>query len=138
VVAASLHPISIALTRCPPVAHQAILASLSGFIQLEELRVHWELSCLLESPEWECGTSRYQRWMAMSDEERKAETDAENADKLRALNDIKFIVLKHFPTLERFRLGKKACYDFSMLVSRNDRDEVENLQPNPPVDLNDI
>jgi len=109
---------------------QAVLASLSGFIELRELHIHSEVSSLLKP------LLRLYR-LGQSAQSRKAETVARHADKLRALNNSKFIALKYFPKLVKFKLGK-VCYDFSALASRNDEDELEKLQPSPVVDLNRV
>jgi len=109
---------------------QAVLVSLSGFMKLRELRIHSEVSSLLKPLPFCCT-------LGQSAESLKAETDARNAEKLSALNNSKFIALKYFPKLVRFKLGE-VRYDFSALASRNDKNELEKSQPSPVVDLNKV
>jgi len=61
-----------------------------------------------------------------------------NEHRRRAMNSAKRIVLAHFPQLQHVRLGEKVCYDFSSLSEEKTIDEVELLQPSPPVQMHDV
>ena len=68
----------------------------------------------------------------------RREVEFLNEDRRRAMNSAKRIVLTHFPQLQHVQLGEKVCYDFSSLSEERTMEEVELLQPSPPVEMHDV
>jgi len=71
-------------------------------------------------------------------EEARRKLESLKADRQRAMNTAKRIVLAHFPRLQHVELGEKVCYNFSSLSAKRTMEEVDMLQPSPPVDMLDV